>query len=127
MLIPEIQEEEQQQDQGTIQEDGPQDQTLQADRAQNQPVPAGDTADRPRAPDQDIQSQGDQEITCDRQALRILRAKTENRERKYLVRWKDSWEPEENLTKLREKFPYRVLTKRITASVPYCNGRWKDT
>ena len=127
VLIPERQEEEQQQDQGTIQEDGLQDQTLQADRAQNQPVPAGDPADTPRAPDQDIQSQEDQEINCDRQALRILRSKTENRERKYLVRWEDSWEPEENLTKLREKFPYRVLTKRITASVPYCNVRWKDT
>ena len=126
VLIPERQD-QQQQDQGKIQEDGPQIQTWQADEAQNQPVPAGDPADRPKAPDQDIQSQEDQEINCYRQALRILRSKTENRERKYLVRWEDSWEPEENLTKLREKFPYRVLTKRITASVPYCNVRWKDT
>ena len=130
VLIPERQEEEQPQPQRnyeTIQRNDPQDSTLQEDEALHQQVPAGDQADQPKALIQKMHSQDNQEIDCDRQAVRILRDKMENSQRKYLVRWEDSWEPEENLSKLREKFPCRVLTKRITASVPYCKIRWIDT
>ena len=126
-LMEEPQEVEQQQNEQTVQNERQQGQRMQDDGARNQPVPIGDPATQPPAPKRRSHNQTNEMITCDRQAARILRLRSDNRQRQYLVRWEDSWEPEENLTKLRRKFPCRVLTKRITAGIPYCNVRWYDT
>ena len=115
------------QNEQTVQNERQQGQRMQDDGARNQPVPRGDPTTQSRAPKRRSQNQKNEEITCDRQAARILRLRSDNRQRQYLVRWEDSWELEENLTKLRRKFPCRVLTKRITAGIPYCNVRWYDT
>ena len=57
----------------------------------------------------------------------FLRHKTVNKEKQYCVRWKDSWELGENLSKLREIFPHRVLMRKRTNNIQYCLVRWRDS
>ena len=127
ILLPEEPPEEQPQDHRPVQMDHPPEHPRQDDDAKTQPVPAGDPQNQSGVPVQEVPNQDDQEVDCDREPARILRNKTVNKDRQYLVRWEDSWELEENLPKLREKFPHRILTKRITGNVPYCCVRWNDT
>lgn len=99
-----------------------QDATAQADDLQEQPIPAHNP------PDQQGEHVSDtQPVRCDRDPLRILRSRTRNKERQYLVRYEQSWEPAETLKKIQENFPYRVLRRCLTGGKPYCLVRWKDT
>lgn len=99
-----------------------QDETAQADDLQEQPMPEHNP------PDQQGEHVSDnQPVSCDRDQLRILRSRTRNKERQYLVRYEQSWEPAETLKKIQENFPFRVLRRCLTGGKPYCLVRWKDT
>ena len=44
----------------------------------------------------------DQVTNLVRTPVRIVSQRSQNKEKQYLVHWKDSWEPEENLKGLQE-------------------------
>ena len=105
-----------------IEVDERQDATAQANDPQGQPVPAQNPPDL-----QGEHVTDNQPLYCDRDPCRILRSRTVNKERQYLVRYEHSWEPADNLKKVQEKFLYRILRRCLTGGKPYCLVRWNDT
>ena len=120
--LPQDEQEEDENHQELIEVEEQQNAAAQANGREEPPVPARKPQNQP---DEHVQDR--KPVRFDRDPLKILKSRRVDNKRQYFVRYEQSWEPAENLKKIQEIFPCRVLRKVLTGGKLYCLVRWTDT